>query len=100
MSIKWLAATCLLVLGAQAQADVAKGKQLHDQNCISCHVNISGGDGTALYTRANRRVNNMAQLEAQVRRCEANVGAQWFDEDIEAVVDYLNTNYYKLSSAK
>ena len=34
-------------------------------------------------------------LKKQVKRCELNLGLTWFDEDIQDVVSYLNTTYYK-----
>jgi mono/diheme cytochrome c family protein len=86
------------LLAATAQADeasLAHGKELHQQYCISCHANMTGGDGSALYTRSNRRVNSLEALNAQVRRCESNLELKWFDEDINSVVEYLNTTYYK-----
>lgn len=95
MTIRCLTALCLLAFSTQVAADVSKGKQLHDKNCIACHINISGGDGTALYTRTNHRVTHLNALKAQVRRCESNLELRWFEEDIDAVVDYLNTTYYK-----
>jgi mono/diheme cytochrome c family protein len=86
----------LLLATAQAdEASLAHGKELHQKNCTSCHANMTGGDGSALYTRSNRRVNSLEALNAQVRRCESNLELKWFDEDINSVVEYLNTNYYK-----
>jgi hypothetical protein len=40
-------------------------------------------------------VKSLDKLAAQVRRCDANVGTGLFDEDIDAVVKYLNVNFYK-----
>lgn len=83
-----------LALSAGAQADPRRGEELHRANCVACHVNMTGGDGSVLYTRHNRRVQSLSGLEAQVRRCESNLELKWFDEDIEAVVGYLNDKYY------
>ena len=55
--------------------------------CTRCH-----DDG--VYTRPNRRINSLPALDAQVRRCDANIGTSLFDEDLEKVVEYLNTEYY------
>jgi mono/diheme cytochrome c family protein len=87
----------LLSQGAFAEeVSIAHGKELHDQSCTSCHVRMQGGDGSALYTRSNRRVTSISSLEAQVRRCESNLELKWFDEDIMSVSKYLNAEYYKL----
>lgn len=81
---------------AHAEApDAAHGKELHDKNCVGCHINMIGGDGTMLYTRRKSRVNSPAQLEAQVRRCESNLQLKWFDSDILDVAEFLQNDFYK-----
>ncbi len=69
-------------------ADISHGKSLQQENCMGCH-----DDG--MYTRENRRVSSLDSLAKQVRRCEMALGLKWFDEDIAAVTEYLNTTYYK-----
>lgn len=86
----------LAAAGAATAADPERGGQLHAQNCVSCHRSIIGGDGSALYTREDRRVTSLAGLEIQVRRCENNLGLTWFDDQVADVVEYLNANYYHL----
>lgn len=81
----------LLYAGASPAADVAAGEQLHDKFCGQCH-------GTEVYTREDRKMNDYAALEQQVRRCEQNIGLKWFEEDIENVTAYLNQNYYKFDT--
>ncbi|MDX5374492.1 MAG: cytochrome c [Gammaproteobacteria bacterium] len=76
-------------------ADLERGKQLHQDNCMACHARMTGGDGEVLYTRPDRRVSSLAGLEAQVRRCESNLQLKWFDEDIADVVHFLNQTYYR-----
>ncbi|HDP89111.1 MAG TPA: cytochrome c [Thioalkalivibrio sp.] len=75
-------------------ADLERGKQLHRDNCMACHARMTGGEGETLYTRNGRRVTSLPGLEAQVRRCEANLELKWFDEDIADVVHFLNQTYY------
>lgn len=70
--------------------DVHPGKAIHDANCVSCH-------DTGVYTREDRKIKDFTQLDAQVRRCDANLGTRLFDEDITKVVSYLNDNYYKFA---
>lgn len=81
-----------VAIAADTKAD---GAALHKKSCIGCHIDMSGGDGTSMYTRKDRRVTSFSSLETMVRRCDANVGLKWFDDQIFAVRDYLNTNYYK-----
>jgi mono/diheme cytochrome c family protein len=75
--------------------DAQAGEKLHQENCISCHVSMAGGDGSGLYTRADRRVGSFDSLVTQVNRCNVNLGVGWFDDEVEAVAAYLNTQYYK-----
>lgn len=64
------------------------GKALHDANCISCH-------DSGVYTRADRKITSLEALAGQVRRCDANLGTQLFDEDMDKITAYLNETYYK-----
>ena len=89
---KSLLAALTLLLGiatATTQAaDIKNGKKLQQKNCMSCH-----DDG--IYSREDRRVTSSDALRAQVQRCETNLNLQWFPEDVDAVIEYLNTSYYK-----
>jgi cytochrome c len=78
-----------------AQGDPKAGKALHDKACISCHVNLFGGDGSKMYTRADRKTKTAQQLAARISGCNANTGAGWFPEDEAHVAAYLNQQYYK-----
>ena len=78
----------LLVTGSHAIADAEHGQQLHDEHCMKCH-------DTGVYTREDRRVADRDALVKQVKRCELNLGLNWFDTDINDVVQYLNQSYYK-----
>jgi hypothetical protein len=86
--------TIALTLGLAALSLPAAGEQdfhaesFHRQKCTGCH-------DTTVYTRANRRVNSLPRLESQVRLCDANLGIKLFDDDLHALVDYLDKNYYK-----
>jgi cytochrome c5 len=66
------------------------GKALFDANCISCH-------DASVFTRPDRKVHDFAELDAQVRRCDANLGNKLSDQDITSVIDYLNSSYYKFA---
>lgn len=97
MKSQLLLAVTLMIWAPFALADRQHGQSLHDQNCQACHIGMTGGDGSVLYTRSQRKVRSLTSLEAQVRRCESNLQLKWFDEDIADVVDYLNHAYYKFS---
>ena len=77
------------------QADIENGRELHDSNCTTCHINLQGGDGTGIYTRENRRIESYPALIKQVKRCRDSMGMPWPKEHIDDVVEYLDTSFYK-----
>lgn len=64
-----------------------RGKQLHTEKCVSCHT-------TEVYTRKERKVTHYEGLQSRVETCAVNLDLSWFDNDINDVVTYLNTDYY------
>lgn len=88
-------ATLLVTFTGAGQADIAKGKHLYDDNCVACHIDLMGGDGSVMHTRPNRRVNDLPGLTRQVNFCKDSLDLQWFDDQVDNVVDYLNTQYYR-----
>jgi len=90
-----LAAVLLSATATAGAADIAHGKKLHDAHCTSCHIGMTGGDGSLIYTRKDRRITSLGALKAQVRRCDASLEFKMFDEDIDDVTAYLNKTYYK-----
>jgi mono/diheme cytochrome c family protein len=85
----------LLTLATTAQAaDLNRGKQLHDQNCMTCHAGIMGGNANSIYTRENRRIESYDALVRQVGRCKDNLGVAWPEEEVKDVAAYLNHEFY------
>jgi len=88
-SLLILITTGLATLSSSSFAiDVNHGKSLQQENCMRCH-----DDG--VYTRDERKVTTLDALRQQVQRCETNLDLQWFPEDVDAVIEYLNTSFYK-----
>jgi hypothetical protein len=84
-------AAVMLALGTAVPASAEfDAHAFHDSNCMACH-------GTEVYTRSDRRIRSYPSLEAQVARCDANLGTKLFPEDLQALTDYLNTKYYKFA---
>ncbi len=77
------------------KGDPKIGKTLHDKSCTSCHISMFGGDGSKMYTRADRKTKTASQLSARISGCNANSGAGWFPEDEAHVAAYLNQQYYQ-----
>jgi mono/diheme cytochrome c family protein len=78
-----------------AQGDAKTGKAMVEKNCIECHAAKFGGDGSAIYTRENRKVNTSSQLLTQIRNCNTMIGLKWFEDEELNVAKYLNQAYYK-----
>jgi mono/diheme cytochrome c family protein len=96
--------TLILILGLSlaasataapfAKGDPKAGRALHDKACVSCHVGMFGGDGSKMYTRADRKTSSAAQLAGRISGCNQNTGAGWFPDDETDVAAYLNQSYY------
>ncbi len=79
---------------ATVSADVKNGKELHDNNCTSCHISMQGGDGSGIYTREHKRIESYPALIKQVKRCRDSLGMPWPEEHVSDVVEYLNNTFY------
>lgn len=64
------------------------GKKVHKNHCMKCHTDEK-------YTRENRFVKSLNALGKQVRVCRDNTEAPWFNEDTDAVINFLNKKYYR-----
>ncbi|OGS80664.1 MAG: hypothetical protein A2061_06365 [Gallionellales bacterium GWA2_59_43] len=106
VSIKSLFGTSLfgaLLLAATTAAanpfpkgDAQTGQKLFAQHkCSSCHIAMLGGDGSAMFTRPERKVRTAADLVEQMNRCNANLGIELTPQDEQHLGAYLN-RYYNL----
>jgi cytochrome c len=84
----FLATVLLTAAPLSMAADLKNGETLHAENCIRCH-------DTGVYTRSNRRIQNLARLGSQVRFCKDNLSLTWFDDEVDDVIHHLNFHYYK-----
>ena len=99
--MKFIAAMLLLSLSLTAsanpfaQGDAAAGETLFTQlKCNSCHVNMYGGDGSAIFTRPNTKVHNASELIAQIGRCGGNVDKTFSAREEQDIAAYLNRYYH------
>jgi len=67
---------------------IAHGKEAHKNHCYKCHSDD-------VYTREDRFVKSIDALSKQVVRCKEGSDIPWFDEDADAVVQFLNKKYYR-----
>ena len=94
--------TLILLLCGMAQAapfaegDAKTGKKLFDQfQCNRCHMGKMGGDGSAIFTRAERSVTHPEKLIPQIKVCSGMVGANLTPQQEQHLAAYLNQQYYK-----
>jgi cytochrome c2 len=83
----------LVLVAGSAQAallpgDAAKGKALHDKQCVACH-------DSSVYTRADRRVKSPEGLIGQVNGCVRQVGLKLDRDQINDLVKHLDDSFYK-----
>lgn len=78
-----------------ASGNAETGKALHEKKCAACHASRFGGDGSKIYTRADRRIRNASGLAQQITTCNAMLGNELFPEDEANLGAYLNQTYYK-----
>jgi len=90
-------ASFTLTAAAEEKISAERGKTLHDESCVQCHIGMTGGDGSALYTRSDRKINSRSSLETQVQRCVTNINLSWFEEEVKSVSEYLDLTWYKFS---
>jgi len=79
----------LLPVGAWAGGqETPSGAELHATHCTRCH-------DAGMYKRPQRLVNSYAELRKRVQDCELGAELGWFEEEVDAVVGYLNDTFYK-----
>lgn len=78
------------------QGSAQAGKLLFEQkDCNSCHIAKMGGNGSAIFTRPNRIVNNPDELLARMKVCSGAVGATLSKQDEQDLGAWLNQTYYQ-----
>lgn len=76
--------------------DAAAGQKLFQHyQCNDCHIQRVGGDGSAIFTRKNHRVQDANGLVEQITACSGNVGATLTATEKQHLAAYLN-RYYRL----
>ena len=88
LSILLLANSSFVLAEEEATLGENHGKEVHNEHCYKCHTD-------SVYTRDNRFVKSIDALGEQVVRCKDGNDVPWFDEDTDAVVQFLNQKYYK-----
>ena len=89
--LTWIA----LFLSPVYAADAVRGKELHDNYCVSCHRAIMAGDPEAIFTREPSHIASYEELHQQVSQCRNRLDVTWPDQNVDDVVEYLNQQFYK-----
>lgn len=82
---------------AALAADVSGGQRLHDKQCVSCHVEQYGGDGSEMYLRANRLIKSRKALDQRVAFCNKMTKAGLSADDEKDISAYLDQRFYKFA---
>ena len=78
-------------------ADLKLGEKLIAENqCVACHQQKVGGDGSAIYRPAGR-INSAGSLRSMVERCNTELNLSLFPEEVNAVAAVLNRDYYRFT---
>ncbi len=89
-----LSAMLSITLLPSAMADWEHGRELHADQCIDCHMMR---DHSALYIRKDRTMDSLHALGGQVSACIQALDVNWFPEEEQNVVKFLDTTYYKFT---
>ncbi len=87
-----IAGAALLLCTAAAADDAPPAH--YRQDCVACHVRMTGGEGETLYRRKDRLVDDYDALLARVEYCRRGTGADWSEQQSAEVVRYLNRRFY------
>lgn len=94
LSLSWMRTACAEPVLFQG-ADVALGEQLIAQNnCVACHTQRVGGDGSSIY-KPEGRIHTAGFLRGMVEQCNTELNLGFFPEEVTAVAAVLNRDYYK-----
>lgn len=68
-----------------------RGQMLYENHCLSCHESI-------VHIRAKQRTRSLAELHGTVVHWAGYLGLRWGRDEVEDVVNYLDSHYYKFES--
>ena len=96
--VRWVLGMVLgLAVGAPGVNDSPQdpnfGQQLHAEHCAGCH---KAPHNAAFYeSRRGQKIQSLASLHTMVGSCANHFNIGWFEEETDAVTQYLNTQYYR-----
>jgi mono/diheme cytochrome c family protein len=86
----FLAALALNMTRAQA-ADPNRGQLLYENHCTVCHTSI-------VHVRENHKAKSKADILRWATQWQAELKLGWGAGELEDVVEYLSTRYYRFDA--
>jgi mono/diheme cytochrome c family protein len=83
----WLSVPAMAAHAQTLPGDPVRGKQRHEP-CLQCH-------GTELYVPPKAHIKTLKALKRSVEKWGDYYNPRYSKQDIEDVVAYLNTEFYK-----
>lgn len=65
-----------------------RGQLLYENHCMSCHESV-------IHIRTDKRIRTLPELRTRVLQWAEYLKLRWGSEEVEDVVNYLNSQYYK-----
>lgn len=79
----------LISIEAISAKDAKNGEDIYYfSDCANCH-------NSSDFSIKNRNAKNYIELKKSVNACRYSTNVDWFDDEYNDVVHYLNTKYYK-----
>jgi hypothetical protein len=69
----------------------SRGQLLYENHCMSCHESV-------VHIRTRQDAKSLPQLRTRVQNWADYMQLRWGKEEVEDVVDHLNSQYYKFES--
>ena len=65
-----------------------RGQLLYENHCMGCHESV-------VYIRTRRLIKSLPELRAETGRWATYTNLPWGKEELEDVVEFLNSRFYK-----
>lgn len=82
------------------QQETTSAATLHAEHCQACHINITDGDGSVIYTRSDRLAKNETELLSWVRHFSDGLDLELSDTELTALRNYIKNTYYQKSTSQ